>query len=76
MRWRGFVENQRWWILQMTEAQKELQREREREEGKERKRLYKIINYIILIPSSGVKTETVSENGPRPTSVLAAIVNS
>ena len=52
------------------------EREREREEGKESKRLYKIINYIVLIPSSGVKTETVSENGPRPTSVLAAIVNS
>ena len=66
-----------------TERETERKRERERERDTERGRkggrgkdYRKLLNCIVLIPSSGVKTETVSENGPRPTSVLAAIMNS
>ena len=61
--------------------------ERERKKEREREReiihiLHKTVTsfragkLLVLLPSSGVKTETVSEKGPRPTSVLAAIVNS
>ena len=51
--------------------------ERERGGGGRRKdKLFQAVSCTVLLPSSGVKTETVSENGPRPTSVLAAIVNS